>query len=69
MVRARVDHCGTVFRLRPVSLGFKAGINLRSSIFHGKTHLDGHLPVVDFALVNITARFNDLKPAQVLEGG
>jgi hypothetical protein len=36
--------------------------------FHGEADFDGHLPVIHLSLVDIAARFDHLKPAQVLDG-
>lgn len=38
------------------------------STFHGESHFDGHLPVADLTFINIAARLDHLKPAQVLNG-
>jgi hypothetical protein len=38
-----------------------------SSGFHGKSDFDGHLPMVQLSLVNISARFDHLEPGQVLD--
>jgi hypothetical protein len=38
------------------------------SFIHGEADFDGHLPVMHFSLFNVAARFNHLKPAQVLDG-
>lgn len=40
----------------------------RHSAFHGETDFDRHLPVIYFALIDLTSRFNHLKPAQLLDG-
>jgi hypothetical protein len=39
----------------------------RSSI-HGKADFEGHLPVMHFSIFDAAARFDHLKPAQVLNG-
>ena len=40
----------------------------RRSVFHGEADFDGHLPVMHAAFFDVAARFNHLKPAQVLDG-
>ena len=36
--------------------------------FDGESDFERHLPVLHFSLFDIAARFNDLKPRQVLDG-
>jgi hypothetical protein len=38
------------------------------SVFHGEADFDGHLPVMHFSLGDVAARFDHLKPTQVLDG-
>ena len=38
------------------------------SFIHGEADFDGHLPVMHFALFYVAARFNHLKPPQILDG-
>jgi len=45
--------------------GFHARLR---SVFHGKADFDGHLPVMHLAFFDVAARFDHLKPAQVLDG-
>jgi len=39
---------------------------LRSG-FHGEADFDGHLPMIQLSLVDISARFDHLEPAQVFD--
>jgi hypothetical protein len=39
-----------------------------ASVFHGEADFEGHLPAMDFSLFDVAARFDHLKPAQVLDG-
>jgi len=47
--------------------GFASKMWRRILVFHHETHLDGHLPVMHLALLDVAARFHHLKPAQVLD--
>jgi hypothetical protein len=44
------------------------GVSRPRSAFHGETDFDGHLPVLHLPLVDVAARVDHLKPAQVLDG-
>jgi hypothetical protein len=50
-------------RLRQNSKPF---LHAPSTGFHGEAYLDGHLPVPHLSLVDVAARFDHLKPAQIL---
>ena len=51
-----------------VVLHLVSTVVLSFSAFHGEADFDGHLPVFHLSLVDIAARFDHLKPAQVLDG-
>ena len=62
-----IQFCGDVLFLHNNlngSADFRARLRLG---FDGEADFDGHLPVIQFSFVNISARFDYLEPAQVLD--
>src|ERR1035437_364271 len=57
--------CSLVIMFLKLTCGFHARLH---SVFHGEADFDGHLPVIHLSFVDVAARFDHLKPAQVLDG-
>lgn len=47
--------------------GYVAAASAEPGLLHFEAYLNRHLPVFDRILVNISARFDNLEPAQILD--